>query len=189
MIAEDCDIYFIFACKLRMGSVCCVSGRDATTSEAANTEILRRTIQYSPSWGTRWDNRGRVAGEDAAVDRVRWNGRLENKSEPFFEPSPEIRVLQEVLDDNLQTSSPFSRETEGVGMQSKIHISGRPLVCWRVSALIIFTYQSEFVFIMINDCVSMIHFVFPQDQQKIRLNLCQLVYIYILFKFVIFLCI
>uniref|UniRef100_A0A7N0ZSV7 RING-type domain-containing protein n=1 Tax=Kalanchoe fedtschenkoi TaxID=63787 RepID=A0A7N0ZSV7_KALFE len=101
-----------------MGSVCCVSARDGTASEGANGEILRRSIQYSPSWGVRWDNRGRVAGEEAPaavmVDRVRQ--RLENKSEPFFEPLPEVALAEENIESNLQKSPP---PNENVGAPSE----------------------------------------------------------------------
>lgn len=93
-----------------MGSVCCAA-RDTTMTEA-NGEILRRTIQYSPSWGVRWDNRGRVAGEETPVsvivENVRRNNPVDSKSEPPFEANPHKSLLM----------------SEDVGTQSKAHVSG-----------------------------------------------------------------
>ncbi|CAM8974262.1 unnamed protein product [Rhodiola kirilowii] len=112
-----------------MGSVCCVSAKGMTTSDGANGEILRRTIQYSPSWGVRWDNRGRVAGEEApavaTVDRIRQNCRLERKSEPFFEPLPEVGMSEENLEANPQKLL-FSKESSGTLSKADISESPEP---------------------------------------------------------------
>uniref|UniRef100_A0A7N0T0X2 RING-type domain-containing protein n=1 Tax=Kalanchoe fedtschenkoi TaxID=63787 RepID=A0A7N0T0X2_KALFE len=108
-----------------MGSVCCVSARDAA-SERASGEILRRTMQYSPSWGVRWDNRGRVAGEEAPpvnVDRVRQNTRLENKSEPFFEPVREVSLSEANVESNSRKSATLD---ENVGAHSVARVSESP---------------------------------------------------------------
>lgn len=67
-----------------MGSACCVAARDRTISNGATSEISQRNVRYSPSWSFRWDNRGRVAGEETSVnwssDGVAGNDRLEFKS-------------------------------------------------------------------------------------------------------------
>ncbi|PSS29453.1 E3 ubiquitin-protein like [Actinidia chinensis var. chinensis] len=51
-----------------MGSACCVAARDRTITNGASSEVLQRNVRYSPSWSFRWDNRGRVAGEETSVN-------------------------------------------------------------------------------------------------------------------------
>ncbi|KAK4562637.1 hypothetical protein RGQ29_005227 [Quercus rubra] len=71
-----------------MGSVCCVAARDKTIPNGSSGEILHRNIRYSPTWSFRWDNRGRVAGEEASIgwlsDGISRNDGSENKYEPSF---------------------------------------------------------------------------------------------------------
>ncbi|KAB1207316.1 hypothetical protein CJ030_MR7G011637 [Morella rubra] len=71
-----------------MGSACCVAARDKTIPNVSSGEILHRNIRYSPSWSFRWDNRGRVAGEETSVgwlsDGVSQNDRSESKYEPSY---------------------------------------------------------------------------------------------------------
>ncbi|KAF5745737.1 hypothetical protein HS088_TW07G01329 [Tripterygium wilfordii] len=50
-----------------MGSACCVAARDKTIVSGSGSEALHRNIRYSPTWSFRWDNRGRVAGEETSV--------------------------------------------------------------------------------------------------------------------------
>ncbi|XVE93682.1 hypothetical protein REPUB_Repub01dG0215100 [Reevesia pubescens] len=50
-----------------MGAACCVAARDKTIVNGSGTEVLHRNIRYSPTWSFRWDNRGRVAGEDTSI--------------------------------------------------------------------------------------------------------------------------
>uniref|UniRef100_A0A5B6Z4E4 RING-type domain-containing protein n=1 Tax=Davidia involucrata TaxID=16924 RepID=A0A5B6Z4E4_DAVIN len=52
-----------------MGSACCVAARDKTITNGPGSEILHRNVRYSPSWSFRWDNRGRVAGEETSLNR------------------------------------------------------------------------------------------------------------------------
>lgn len=67
-----------------MGSACCVAARDRAVINGSTSESLQRNVRYSPSWSFRWDNRGRVAGEETSVnwssDGVVGNDRLEFKS-------------------------------------------------------------------------------------------------------------
>ncbi|XP_076944656.1 uncharacterized protein LOC143615417 [Bidens hawaiensis] len=64
-----------------MGSACCVAAKDRTiTDRSTNDIIITRNDRYSPSWSFRWDNRGRVAGEDSSI-----NDRLDNKSHTTVE--------------------------------------------------------------------------------------------------------
>ncbi|KAI3809798.1 hypothetical protein L1987_19398 [Smallanthus sonchifolius] len=58
-----------------MGSACCVAARDRTITDRSSNDIITRNDRYSPSWSFRWDNRGRVAGEESSV-----NDRLDSKS-------------------------------------------------------------------------------------------------------------
>ncbi|KAL3843432.1 hypothetical protein ACJIZ3_000835 [Penstemon smallii] len=67
-----------------MGAACCVAAKDKTIISGPPNEIVQRHARYSPSWSFRWDNRGRVAGEETSVnwlrDRGGGNDRLEAKS-------------------------------------------------------------------------------------------------------------
>lgn len=67
-----------------MGSACCVAAKDRAVINGSTGETLQSNVRYSPSWSFRWDNRGRVAGEETSVnwssDRVGGNDRLEFKS-------------------------------------------------------------------------------------------------------------
>ncbi|KAG9135091.1 hypothetical protein Leryth_011590 [Lithospermum erythrorhizon] len=51
-----------------MGSVCCVAAKDRALSSGPATDVLSRNIRHSPSWSFRWENRGRVAGEETSFD-------------------------------------------------------------------------------------------------------------------------
>lgn len=68
-----------------MGSACCVAARDRTITNGTSGDVITRNIRYSPSWSVRWDNRRRVAGEEASMtwysDGVGTNDRLDNKSQ------------------------------------------------------------------------------------------------------------
>ncbi|KAL7206764.1 hypothetical protein ACSBR2_019470 [Camellia fascicularis] len=66
-----------------MGSACCVAARDRTITNGPSNEVSQRNVRYSPSWSFRWDNRGRVAGEETSVnwlsDGASRNDRLDIK--------------------------------------------------------------------------------------------------------------
>lgn len=72
-----------------MGANCCIAARDRTIINESSSDVLHRTIRYSPSWSFRWDNRGRVAGEETSVswfsDGVSRNDGFETKSETVVE--------------------------------------------------------------------------------------------------------
>ncbi|XP_047972671.1 uncharacterized protein LOC125215325 [Salvia hispanica] len=47
-----------------MGAACCIAAKDRTIVHGPSSGTLQRHVRYSPSWSFRWDNRGRVAGEE-----------------------------------------------------------------------------------------------------------------------------
>ncbi|GMH13456.1 hypothetical protein Nepgr_015297 [Nepenthes gracilis] len=67
-----------------MGAACCVPFRDRKLQHESRSEILHRSLGRSPSWSFRWDNRGRVAGEETSVsflsDGFNRNNPLDIKS-------------------------------------------------------------------------------------------------------------
>ncbi|KAJ8571026.1 hypothetical protein K7X08_037998 [Anisodus acutangulus] len=67
-----------------MGSACCVASRDRAVIDGSSCENLQRNVLQSPTWSFRWDNRGRVAGEETSVnwssDVIGGNDGLEFKS-------------------------------------------------------------------------------------------------------------
>ncbi|XP_024966597.1 uncharacterized protein LOC112506642 isoform X1 [Cynara cardunculus var. scolymus] len=72
-----------------MGSACCVAARDRTITDQSVSDVMPRNDRYSPSWSFRWDNRGRVAGEESSMncfpDGAGVNDRLDNKSHTTVE--------------------------------------------------------------------------------------------------------
>ncbi|XP_010416897.1 PREDICTED: uncharacterized protein LOC109124645 isoform X1 [Camelina sativa] len=90
-----------------MGNACCVAARDKmvlpnTTSAVEN--LQRNNLRYSPNWSFRWDNRGRVAGEETSVswlsDGISRNDMSDVKSESAFVSSSQGSPL-----DNFQALS------------------------------------------------------------------------------------
>ncbi|KDP41757.1 hypothetical protein JCGZ_26775 [Jatropha curcas] len=71
-----------------MGGACCVAARDKNIVNGPSSEILHRNIRYSPTWSFRWDNRGRVAGEETSItwfsDTNGRNDGLEVKNESAY---------------------------------------------------------------------------------------------------------
>lgn len=57
-----------------MGAACCVAAKDRTIVNGPSRESLQRHARHSPSWSFRWDNRGRVAGEETSAYWVRGGG-------------------------------------------------------------------------------------------------------------------
>ncbi|KAK6159497.1 hypothetical protein DH2020_006811 [Rehmannia glutinosa] len=51
-----------------MGAACCIAAKDRTMTNGSPGETLQRHARYSPSWSFRWDNRGRVAGEETPAN-------------------------------------------------------------------------------------------------------------------------
>ncbi|KAL1544234.1 hypothetical protein AAHA92_21110 [Salvia divinorum] len=60
-----------------MGAACCVAVKDRTIVHGPSSGTLQRHVRYSPSWSFRWDNRGRVAGEETHVNWLH-NGDVRN---------------------------------------------------------------------------------------------------------------
>ncbi|KAK4405284.1 hypothetical protein Sango_0534900 [Sesamum angolense] len=57
-----------------MGAACCVAAKDKAIVNGPHPETLQRHVRYSPSWSFRWDNRGRVAGEETPAYCLRDGG-------------------------------------------------------------------------------------------------------------------
>ncbi|KAG7618955.1 putative transcription factor C2H2 family [Arabidopsis thaliana] len=73
-----------------MGNACCVAARDkmVVPNSSAGENLQRSNIRHSPSWSFRWDNRGRVAGEETSLswlsDGISRNDGSEIKFESAF---------------------------------------------------------------------------------------------------------
>ncbi|EOA27183.1 hypothetical protein CARUB_v10023294mg [Capsella rubella] len=73
-----------------MGNACCVAARDkmVVPNTPALENLQRNTLRHSPNWSFRWDNRGRVAGEETSVswlsDGISRNDMSDVKSESAF---------------------------------------------------------------------------------------------------------
>ncbi|XAR59576.1 hypothetical protein NMG60_11015461 [Bertholletia excelsa] len=103
-----------------MGSACCVAARDRTITNGPSTEVLQRNVRYSPSWSIRWDNRGRVAGEDTSVnwfpDGVNRNDGLDIKSGTTVETTYASEEGSPLDNSRTMTwqKSPISERSDGV---------------------------------------------------------------------------
>lgn len=64
-----------------MGAACCVAAKDRTTTNGSPVESLQRHTRYSPSWSFRWDNRGRVAGEETHANWLQDGGCVTDRAE------------------------------------------------------------------------------------------------------------
>ncbi|CAF2049933.1 hypothetical protein BRARA_I04638 [Brassica rapa] len=73
-----------------MGNACCVAAHDKMVlpNTSAVEGLQRNNARYSPNWSFRWDNRGRVAGEDTSLswlsDGISRNDGSDLKSESAF---------------------------------------------------------------------------------------------------------
>ncbi|CAN8328794.1 unnamed protein product [Cochlearia groenlandica] len=74
-----------------MGNACCVAARDnmvLPNSSSAGENLQSSIVRYSPTWSFRWDNRGRVAGEDTSLswfsDGISRNAGSDIKFESAF---------------------------------------------------------------------------------------------------------
>uniref|UniRef100_A0A1J3K6E6 RING-type domain-containing protein n=1 Tax=Noccaea caerulescens TaxID=107243 RepID=A0A1J3K6E6_NOCCA len=88
-----------------MGNACCVASRDKMVmpNAPAVESLQRNNVRYSPNWSFRWDNRGRVAGEETSLswlsDGISRNDGSDVKSESAFVSSQGSPL------DNFQTQS------------------------------------------------------------------------------------
>lgn len=91
-----------------MGSVCCVAARDKNVGVGSGSETQHRNVRYSPSWSFRWDNRGRVVGEEVSLnsfsDGVSRNDRPEFKYESSY-ASEESSPLENLRRQTWKNSS------------------------------------------------------------------------------------
>ncbi|KAE8724672.1 60S ribosomal protein L44 [Hibiscus syriacus] len=98
-----------------MGVACCVAARGKTIVNGSSSEVLHRNIRYSPTWSFRWDNRGRVAGEDTSIswfsDAVSRNDGSEIKYESAC--ASEDEISSESFQSRTWQKSPTSEGTAG----------------------------------------------------------------------------
>lgn len=105
-----------------MGAACCVAAKDRTIVTGPSSETLQRHVRYSPTWSFRWDNRGRVAGEETQVNCLHdgggGNDQVEVKSSTTVETvfaSEEGNPLNSLQ--SLWRKSPLSDGNAGTLMQ------------------------------------------------------------------------
>ncbi|ESQ53166.1 hypothetical protein EUTSA_v10025282mg [Eutrema salsugineum] len=73
-----------------MGNACCVAARDkmVVPNSSVGENLQRSNVRHSPTWSFRWDNRGRVAGEETSLswlsDGISRNDGSEIKFESAF---------------------------------------------------------------------------------------------------------
>ncbi|XP_057503418.1 uncharacterized protein LOC130786960 [Actinidia eriantha] len=123
-----------------MGSACCVAAKDKTVTNGSLSEGLQRNVRCSPSWSLRWDNRGRVAGEETSVnwvsDGVTRNNGLESKSETTVDTanaaeernagilrltSPDLSNTRNVPTEVDSTESPAVPDLSPVKLSPSVH--------------------------------------------------------------------
>ena len=114
-----------------MGAACCVAAGDKTIVNGSGSEVLHRNVRYSPTWSFRWDNRGRVAGEDTSIswfsDAVSRNDGSEIKYESAC--ASEDGDPSGSFQSRMWQKSPTSEGTAG---QVRTPASGKLLGCLSV---------------------------------------------------------
>ncbi|KAK8568081.1 hypothetical protein V6N13_106022 [Hibiscus sabdariffa] len=98
-----------------MGAACCVASRDKTIVNGSGSEVLHRNIRYSPTWSFRWDNRGRVAGEDTSISWFSDAVSRTDGSEIKYESAcaSEDGISSESFQSRTWQKSPISEGTAG----------------------------------------------------------------------------
>ncbi|KAL9670011.1 hypothetical protein QQ045_007561 [Rhodiola kirilowii] len=77
-----------------MGAACCVAAKSKSELDGPNWLDSQMNNRCSPSWNFRWDNRGRVAGEETAV---RWFADMSSRDSQLGNISEtEVRTISEV---------------------------------------------------------------------------------------------
>ncbi|WCJ40938.1 RING/U-box superfamily protein [Euphorbia peplus] len=107
-----------------MGGACCVAARDKNIVSGPSSDILHRNIRHSPSWSFRWDNRGRVAGEETSVT---WFSDANNGNEgPNIKYSPAPASGDDSPLDSFQRCTwPKSPSSEGTATFRRTPASDR----------------------------------------------------------------
>ncbi|CAA2964130.1 Zinc finger, RING FYVE PHD-type [Olea europaea subsp. europaea] len=114
-----------------MGSACCVAAREPIT-KGSPSEALQRHARRSPSWSFRWDNRGRVAGEEPSEDWVHDGGGGSHPLDAKSGATVEIASASEggIQLDSSQSlvwqKSPVLEENTGILR----HPSSDPSISW-----------------------------------------------------------
>lgn len=67
--------------ETRTNGSACVRAKNGTVTNGSPNQHLWRQVRHSPSWSFRWDNRGRVAGEEASTMCSRDGGCTNDKQE------------------------------------------------------------------------------------------------------------
>lgn len=97
-----------------MGSVCCVAARDKTIPSATSNEFFHRNMPRSPTWSL-WENRGRVAGEEASIgwlsDGISYNNGSDIKCESTCESEGRSSLDSHSFQRQKWPKSPFSEGT------------------------------------------------------------------------------
>lgn len=97
-----------------MGSACCVAAREKPVQSRPSNDTFHRNIRCSPTWSFRWENRGRVAGEETSLS---WSSAGVPRSEGF------IRYHSASGSEEGSPSESFQRQT----WKKSISQEGSPL--------------------------------------------------------------
>lgn len=108
-----------------MGAACCIAAKDRTIVHGPSSGTLQRHVRYSPSWSFRWDNRGRVAGEETHANWLH-DGDVGNRQ-------VEVKYSNSALDEGSPVVGRHSRwqkshVSDGNAGNSNFQISGKLLL-------------------------------------------------------------
>ncbi|KAL6531858.1 hypothetical protein OROMI_028221 [Orobanche minor] len=107
-----------------MGAACCVAAKDRTILSVSHGETMQRDVRHSPSWNFRWDNRGRVVGEETTAtwlcDGGGGHDEVEVKSGTTLETAfaSEEGSLVDSFRSSQSQKSPVSEGTAGFADQA-----------------------------------------------------------------------
>lgn len=111
-----------------MGAACCVAAKDRTITNGSPVETLQRHARYSPTWSFRWDNRGRVAGEETPANWLHTGGCGNDRMEAKHSTSIEAAFASEEgspIDSFRSLAWQKSPHSEGNGRISRLPSSGK----------------------------------------------------------------
>ncbi|KAK4741116.1 hypothetical protein SAY87_024704 [Trapa incisa] len=98
-----------------MGSACCVAARDETNPCVPSNELFNRNMRHSPTWSFRWENRGRVAGEEASIgwlsDGISRNNGSDIKCETAYASEDGSSLDSYGMQKHMSPKSPLSEGT------------------------------------------------------------------------------
>ncbi|XP_073065659.1 uncharacterized protein [Primulina eburnea] len=113
--------------ETRTNGSACVTAKNGTVTNGSPNQYLWRQVRHSPSWSFRWDNRGRVAGEEVSTMCSRDGGCTNDKQEVKSVNTGETACASEE-DSSLNSSQSLACQNPTVSKEiADLSISLKPV--------------------------------------------------------------